>query len=231
MGREPRGESSRAATERLLRELRGADWTPRAWCRFFTAAGARSAEQARCRPRALVEVGVVHVLFLVAAAPDRRRWVVGSWVLSALHLGLLEARTSLGLANVVTLTRGNLPATAAIPEPWIRTIALATDFVDGRLARSTGTTTTFGQHADAFADAVFWTWTTRADNAATRVAVNSCWLGPIIGVTAASLARGAMVEPPRPRLFRPAAALQVILTARSLRRRWRGRSDRAMNHR
>lgn len=56
MGRVAGRESRRAATDRLLRELRGGGWTPRAWIRFCSAALARSAEQARCRPRALLEV-------------------------------------------------------------------------------------------------------------------------------------------------------------------------------
>lgn len=64
----------------------------------------------------------------------------------------------------------------------------ATDFLDGRVARRTGTITAFGRYADAFADAAFWTWTTRAEDTATRTAVAACWLFPVMGVTVASLA-------------------------------------------
>ncbi len=113
--------------------------------------------------------------------------------MASTHLGLLEDRPHLGLANLLTLTRGNLPGLVAARHPWLGSLALASDFVDGRLARRTGTTTPFGGYADAFADASFWIWFTTdrgADRGAGTAAVLT-WLLPIGAVTALSIGRAA----------------------------------------
>jgi phosphatidylglycerophosphate synthase len=36
--------------------------------------------------------------------------------------------------------------------------ALASDLIDGRIARRSDAVTLFGVHADSLADAAFWTW-------------------------------------------------------------------------
>lgn len=90
--------------------------------------------------------------------------------------------------------------------------------MDGRTARYTGTTTLFSLYADALADAAFWTWITwaRDDDRTLKVAALLAWLAPIAAVTAASLTRGEVVEPPRPQRVLPAAALRVLITVREL---------------
>lgn len=215
--------SSRAATDRLLADLRDAGWRPRAWRRFLDAAGRRSVDQAARHPWALAELTAGHGLLALAARHGGRRWVATSWLTCALHLGLLEDRRHLGSVNTVTLLRGNLPALARRRTPGLATLALCSDFVDGRSARATGTTTVFGRYADAFADAAFWTWFAATDRRAVRVAVALTWVGPPVVVTLLSGARGGMVDAPRPRLARPAAALQVLLTLRSWSQPRRGR--------
>lgn len=208
--------SSRAATNKLLGELRVQGWRPAAWTRFLAAATGRSVEQASVHWRALGEATVLHGLFLVLGRGSGRRWVATSWVLTGLHLGLLEERSHLGVANTLTLVRGNLPVTGRALGPWLALSAVATDFVDGELARQTGTTTPFGRYADALADAAFWTWITfaRDGDRDLKAAVVLNWLVPIAGVTAISVCRGQMVEAPRPRWIRPAATLQVLIAVR-----------------
>lgn len=210
---------SRAATDRLLHDLRGGGWRPRAWAGFLAAATRRSVDQALRHPWALAEVTAGYGLLALTAHPGAGRWVAASWATCVLHLGLLEDRRHLGAANTLTLLRANLPALARKPRPALATFALATDFVDGRYSRATSTTSTFGRYSDAFADAAFWVWFARNDPAPLRAAVALTWLGPPVVVTLVSGARGAMVDAPRPRLARPAAALQVLLTLRAWRRR------------
>ena len=168
----------------------------------------------------------LHGLFLALAPPSGRRWVTTSWLLASTHLGLLEDRPDVGPANILTLARGNLPAVVTTRHPWLGSIAVATDFVDGRLARRTGATTPFGAYADAFADTAFWIWFTTGpgEGRAARTAAVLTWLLPIGAVTALSIGRGRMVDAPRPRWIRPAATLQVLLAGRALWRTQRRRT-------
>lgn len=212
--------SSRAATNHLLRELAAGRWRPAAWTQFLFAAGRRSVGQARLHPRALAEVSALHGLLLAMAPPSGRRWISSSWLLTSTHLGLLEDRSHLGPADLLTLARGNLPAVVNARHPWLASLAMATDFVDGRLARRTATTTPFGAYADVFADASFWIWftTDRTEPRGVMVAAVVTWMLPVGAVTALSIATGTMVNAPRPRWIRPAATLQVLLASRAL---WR----------
>ncbi len=212
--------SSRAATDELLHDLAAGGWRPGAWGRFLGAATGRSLDQARLHPRALAEVSALHGLLLAVAPPSGRRWVSTSWLLASTHLGMLEDRSHFGPADLLTLARGNLPAVVSARHPWLASLAMATDFVDGMLARRTGTTTPFGAYADVFADASFWIWftTDREEPRALRVTAAATWLLPVGVVTAVSVARGRMVDAPRPRWVRPAATLQVLLAVRAL---WR----------
>jgi len=86
-----------------------------------------------------------------------------------------------------------------------------------------GTTTPFGRHADPLADTAFWTWFTFTDpgrgSRTVQTAVALTWLAPILSVTATSIARGHMIEPPRPRWIRPAVTLQLLLATHELQRR------------
>ncbi len=216
-------ESSRAATNRLLLDLRAQRWRSTAWAQFVAAATARSVEQATVHRAALAQSTALHCLFLMMGQGARLRWVATSWTLTALHLGMLENRSHLGAANTLTLVRANLPVTGAPLGRWLGISALTTDFVDGKLARHTGTTTPFGRYADPLADTAFWTWFTFTDpgrgSRTVQTAVALTWLAPILSVTATSIARGQMIEPPRPRWIRPAVTLQILLATRALQRR------------
>lgn len=215
---------SRAATDLLLVELRRGRWRPRAWTRFLRHAAERSVHQALLRPRALGEITVLHIAFAVARRPKRPLWTITSWLLAATHLGMLERRGSIGLANVVTLTRANLPALA---DGWaLPAVALGSDLADGRLARRLGTTSRFGAAADSLADAAFWAWFALRHEPSRRVrgAALLAWVAPVVAVTTTSFGRGRMVDAPRPVLLRPAAVMQAALTARALHRARRSRS-------
>lgn len=223
MPRDTQPESSRAATNRLLLDLRTRRWRPAAWAQFVAGASTRSVEQAVLHRRALAETTALHGLFLSMGQGQRWRWVTTSWILTALHLGMLEDRSHLGTANTLTLVRANLPVTGPPLGRWLGITALTTDLLDGKLARHTGTTTPFGRYADPLADTAFWTWLTFTETGrgsrAVQAAVLLTWLSPIVSVTATSFARGRMIEPPRPRWIRPAAILQVLIATRALKRR------------
>jgi hypothetical protein len=186
----------------------------------LASASARSALQAGSHRRALGQVTALHGFFLLVGQGTGRRWTATSWVLSALHLGMLESRSNLGAANTLTLVRANLPALGRSRATSLALVALATDATDGRLARRSDTTTAFGLYADALADAAFWTWLTSGhdDERALRAAAVLVWMAPITTVTAISIGRGQMIDPPRPRLVRPAASLQIAIAVRLLHR-------------
>ncbi|WP_041759350.1 CDP-alcohol phosphatidyltransferase family protein [Amycolatopsis echigonensis] len=218
---------SRAATNALLDGLRHGRWRPRAWTRFLLDTVRRSIHQARMRPRALGEITLLHLVFAAAGRGKRPVWTMASWVLAATHLGMLEDRRSLGAADIVTLTRANLPA---ITDGWaVPVVALASDVADGHLARRLGTTSRFGAAADSLADAAFWAWFAlrHEPSCRVRIAALAAWVAPVVAVTTASFGRGRMVDAPRPVVVRPAAAMQAVLAARALLRRTRGyRSSR-----
>ncbi|MEU8523284.1 CDP-alcohol phosphatidyltransferase family protein [Streptomyces sp. NPDC048577] len=213
---------SRAATDALLRTLSAGRGRPRAVAGFLRLAAGRSLAQATLRPRAVGQLTALHSV-LLAAAPDRAgvTWVTASWTLGVLHLGLLERRDRLALADVFTLLRGNLPALAAGAGRWSGLLAVALDFADGRTARRRGTVSPFGEHADSIADAAFWTWLAlrHEPGRTVRLAAVGAWLLPVAAVTADAVRAGRMPERPRPVLLRPAAALQLLLAVRHLRRR------------
>lgn len=212
---------SRAATNELLAQVRAGRWSADAWLRLLAAASRRSIEQARARPRALAEVTALHLGLAAVAGRNGTKWIMLTWLLAATHLGLLEGRKSMGPANLLTLMRANLPAVESPLGRWVPVLALASDFIDGKLARGTGTETAFGQYADFLADTAFWTWFSLnfEPSRTVRTATFAAWAGPVIAVAAWSFARGKMVEVPRRCWFRPAASVQVLLGVR-LARRW-----------
>ncbi|MFI7356219.1 CDP-alcohol phosphatidyltransferase family protein [Streptomyces avidinii] len=178
--------------------------------------------QAARRPQALVQITALHGV-LAGLARKRRpgpRWVAASWALSVLHLGLLEERDRISAADALTLARGNLPATALGSTRWVGVAAIALDLADGRLARHQHTASPFGDYADSFADAAFWTWLTlrHEPSRAVRAAAITAWALPIATVTAIGIRRGTMPDRPRPTLLRPAAAMQAIVAMRRLLR-------------
>lgn len=211
--------ASRAATDELLAGLRAGLWRPSAWAWFASSSARRSVHQARTHPRALVELTAAHAVMALLARGRGGRWLAVSWALAASHLGMLGTRRSLGVANVITLLRANLPALGG-PPCWLPVLALATDLLDGRLARHRSGETAFGSSADALADAAFWTWFTlhHEPSRAVRIAALAAWTAPVVLVTVASIAGGHMVDPPRPTLLRPAAAMQAVIATRALLR-------------
>lgn len=218
---------SHAATDALLGMLRKDRWTPRAVARFLWQATDRSVRQAARRPRALVEITALHCL-LLAVPPDHDRdrgrgrgWVTTSWTLCVLHLGLLERRDRLSPADALTLIRGNLPALAMGSNRWSGVLAIASDLADGCLARHQATVSPFGDYADSFADAAYWTWLAlrHEPSRTVRAAAIAAWAVPVVTVTAVGIRRGTMSERPRPTLLRPAAAMQGIVALRHFLRR------------
>nr|CEL17497.1 hypothetical protein [Kibdelosporangium sp. MJ126-NF4] len=129
------------------------------------------------------------------------------------------------MANVITLTRANLPT---LTTGWAApVVALASDRADGRLARKLGTQSPFGAAADSLADAAFWAWFVLRHEPSRRVRAVALlvWVAPVIAVTATSVGRGQMVNAPRPTIVRPAAAMQAALAVRAILRRARQRVD------
>jgi hypothetical protein len=211
----PINPDSRAATDALLAELRRGGWRSIAWRRFLSVALARSVREAAAHPRAAAELTLGHGVLIAVACG--RPWVATSWLLCLTHLGMLGERSSIGPATAITVLRANLPALGRRVGPWLGPVAIATDLADGRLARRLDAETMFGGYADALADAAFWTWfaTRYEPNRWFRAAAIVAWAAPVGAVTAASLARGRFVTVPRPRILRPAAALQLVLAVRA----------------
>jgi phosphatidylglycerophosphate synthase len=103
------------------------------------------------------------------------------------HIGMLEtedgAPRNLGPADACTLLRVWLvPAAAGAPRPWMCALALASDGLDGALARRAGPTR-IGRDLEGLADAAFAA-------AALRGAVRQGWLGR--GAARAELGRIAL---------------------------------------
>jgi CDP-alcohol phosphatidyltransferase-like enzyme len=206
-------ESTRFVDD-ILAELASRQYGLSAWMRFLGRSLARSAAQARIRRAAAAEVTAIHL----AAAAGSRRWALASWLLCITHLGLLGARRTLGWPDRLTLVRALLPAMAP-DSRWTAPLALATDFVDGRLARRGGGSA-FGEFADPIADGVFWSWY------ALRWEANP-WLrwvpitlfgGSVAVIAVAYFARGRTVDYPRPVAVRYASGImQIVLTLRAMR--------------
>ncbi len=163
-----------AWTRELLAELRAARFSPAGWKRFFGSSLARAGEQRRSRPGARREALATAVLGLaawavVAVAGHPVLAVVGAawWLLVALmlwwHLGLLETPEGrsldrLGLSNLVSLGRAAvIPALPALSPSLLAgalVAAVATDVLDGTLARRRREVTRLGLWLDGTVDGV-----------------------------------------------------------------------------
>ena len=207
---------SRAATDELLRSLRARGYAPAAWSRFLVRATRRSARQALKHRRALLESSVLQAALAAVADPSRRTWVAVSWLLTVSHLGMLEGRGTLGVANALTLLRANLPALENRIGSAVPLVAFATDWLDGRISRATGTQTRFGRQGDFVADTALWTWFAirHEPNRWLRSATFVAWGVTVAAVATASFAGGAMKDIPRSHWIRPTAAVQVIFAIR-----------------
>ena len=156
--------------------------------RFLLASQRRANEQRAARPqtarrmRGWIATGAAAwaALALAGREPYRRRRgaFAAWWSLTALmldwHLGMLESEEgeprNLAAADACTLVRVWLvPAAADAPRPWICAVALATDGLDGRLARA-ATPTRLGRDLEGLADLAFAA-------AALRGARRRGWLG------------------------------------------------------
>ncbi len=168
--------------------LRDGAYSPRATARFLAASQARVREQRAARPatarrmRAWIAAGAAAhaALALSRAQPFAGRtrafaiWWALTWLMLDWHIGMLETEDgrprNLGPADACTLLRVWLvPAAAGAPRPWICALALASDGLDGALARRTAPTR-LGRDLEGLADVAFAA-------AALRGAVRQGWLG------------------------------------------------------
>ena len=142
--------------------------------RFLLASQRRANQQRAARPqtarrmRAWIALGAAAwaALALARQEPFARRapafaaWWGLTWLMLDWHIGMLEtedgAPCNLSAADACTLVRVWLvPAAADSPQPWMCALALATDGLDGRLARRYATPTRLGRDLEGLADAAF----------------------------------------------------------------------------
>jgi phosphatidylglycerophosphate synthase len=209
-----RSAESRRFVDEILGELSSRHFILSAWRDFIGRSAVRSLAQIRKRPAAAAEVTVLHLL----ASAGSRWWAFGSWLMCITHLGLLGERSTLGWPNRLTVLRALLPSLAPRAR-WTSLVAMATDFVDGRLARR-GEKSAFGAFADPLADGVFWSWfALRWESSRLwRWVPLTLFATSVAGISAAYLARGRAIDYPRLTAVRYASsAAQILLTLRALR--------------
>lgn len=204
-------EGERWARE-AMRELGGAGATPAALARFLIASQRRANATRAARPELARQARRWLILGAAAYLPWRPRCALRWWAIVSLmldwHLGMVESETGeprrLGPADACTLLRAWIvPVVAAGPHPRLCALGLATDVLDGQLARAT-VPTRAGRDLDGVVDAVFVAAALRGSTVPTgaaRLEQARMALG-FAGTTAAYL-RGS----PRRRARRPAAAL------------------------
>jgi phosphatidylglycerophosphate synthase len=160
-------------TREVLAELRAGRFRLGAWARFLARSFVRARERRSERPRehravvATAAIGSVAWLSVIAAGHPRLALAGTAWWLlqTAMldwHLGLLERPDGsrldrIGIANLVTLTRGGLPpallALAGAPAGLVLLLlAGGVDVVDGRLARRRNEETVLGVWLDGSSD-------------------------------------------------------------------------------
>jgi phosphatidylglycerophosphate synthase len=161
-----REESNLTEGERWSRELldrlRQERFTGSAWRRFFADGFGRSRLIRAQRPelaRQSRRWGVAGLVAAVPFGPGTVAWWALWWAMVDWHLGMVE--TSAGherqLSAADALTLGRLWATPIVrrhPEPWLVAAGMATDLVDGALARRAGPTR-LGRDFDSTADTLF----------------------------------------------------------------------------
>ena len=210
-----RPPDTRDFLDRVLGDLRAEHFSLGAWARFGAACTVRSWQQCLRHPVALSELVAAHCLL----ATIRRTWLLPiSFLLCATHLGLLGERDRLGAADPVSLLRATLPIVLTRRPAWAGAVALATDALDGPVARRTRSASAFGAYLDALADVIFWTWFSRAETAPwlRRLAL-AVWPAPAAAITAAYFMRGRPLDYPRLTAARwISAAMQVALAGPAL---------------
>src|SRR5439155_22747515 len=129
----------------------------------FFGDGFRRARRTRSRrPRLRAQSRAWGLAGLVAAFPFGPRtaaWWAVWWAMVDWHLGMVETaegrERQLSAADSLTLARlWAAPIVRRHPEPWLVAAGMATDLLDGAMARRAGPTR-FGRDFDSTADTVF----------------------------------------------------------------------------
>ena len=218
-----RPPGSREFVDQVLAELLESRYSPQGWVRFWGQSFRESLAQASGHTRAAVELSAGATLLWCAG---HRRAATLTWTLGITHLGLLGGGDrSLGWPNRLTLLRANLPALVRRGAPLLAPLALATDYLDGALARKGGETA-FGAYADGLADLTFWLWFLIENEPSTplRLLSGALWAGPAVAVTGAYFKSGRSVDYPRSRAFRAlSVGCQMLVAARAIHRSWAAR--------
>jgi phosphatidylglycerophosphate synthase len=151
-----------AWSRELLDRLRADRFTPGAWGRFFDDAFRRSRVVRARRPELVRQSRTWGAVGLAAAMPFGVRasaeWALW-WAIVDWHLGMVESPDGrarpLAAADALTLARlWAAPVVRRHPEAWLVAAGMATDVLDGQLARRTGPTR-LGRDFDSTADTVF----------------------------------------------------------------------------
>jgi phosphatidylglycerophosphate synthase len=146
----------------LLDRLRAERFTAAAWRRFFADGFRRSRLTRASRPQLVAQSRGWGLAGLVAALPFGARpaasWMLW-WAMVDWHLGMVETasgrRRQLAAADSLTLARlWAAPIVRRHPEPWLVAAGMATDVLDGALARRAGPTR-LGRDLDSTADTLF----------------------------------------------------------------------------
>jgi phosphatidylglycerophosphate synthase len=142
----------------LLDRLRAERFTAAAWRRFTGDAFQRARLTRARRPELVRQSRRWGVAGLVAALPFGVRpaasWALW-WAMVDWHLGMVEGR-ELEAADALTLARlWAAPVVRRHPAPWLVGAGVATDLLDGVLARRAGVTR-LGRDLDSTADTLFF---------------------------------------------------------------------------
>ncbi len=148
-------------TREALAGLRADGYAPGAWWRFLGASHRRAAVTRAARPALTRQARTWMGVGALAAAAGGRG--LAGWAITALmldwHLGMVETEDgrprALGPADACTLLRAWLvPLVADDPRTLVLAVGLATDGVDGALARA-GEPTRLGRDLEGLVDAAF----------------------------------------------------------------------------
>jgi phosphatidylglycerophosphate synthase len=146
----------------LLDRLRAEGFSVGAWRRFLGDALRRSRVIRARRPELVRQSRRWGGAGLAAALPFGARvsaeWAFW-WAMVDWHLGMVETaegqRRPFGAADALTLARlWAAPVVRRHPEPWLVCLGMATDLLDGPLARRSGPTR-LGRDFDSTADTLF----------------------------------------------------------------------------
>jgi hypothetical protein len=146
----------------LLDRLRAERFTAAAWRRFFGESFLRARVIRARRPGLVRQSRRWGAAGMVAALPFGARpvasWALW-WAMVDWHLGMVEAADGderlLSAADALTLARlWAAPLVRRHPHTWLVAAGMATDLVDGALARRSGPTR-LGRDLDSTADTVF----------------------------------------------------------------------------